>query len=206
MAAANDIDDSELIARTLAGDSGSYAVLVKKYQKLVYNVAMQIVRQQEVAADITQDTFIKAYKALSGFRSGSPFRPWLLRIASNGALNSLRDAKCTFSLDQVLDESPWDEPASNETLEDNIDVKLTEEKLESVLLTLQPLHRHIFLLRFKHDLSYEEIGHVVELPVTTIKSLLFRVRTKVRILMTDWIVDGEEASLKQQKKGGERHE
>ncbi|MDR3613423.1 MAG: RNA polymerase sigma factor [Candidatus Obscuribacterales bacterium] len=198
-------DDSELIARTLAGDAGSYAVLVKKYQKLVYNVAMQIVRQKEVAADITQDSFIKAYKALSSFRSGSPFRPWLLRITSNGALNAIRDAKNTFSLDQVLDESPWDEPASNEILEDDIDLKLTEEKLESVLQTLQPLQRHIFLLRFKHDLSYEEIGHVVELPHTTIKSLLFRVRTKVRILMTDWIVDGEVSSSRTQGKG-ERHE
>jgi RNA polymerase sigma-70 factor (ECF subfamily) len=199
-------DDSELIARTLVGDSGSFAVLVKKYQKLVYNVAMQIVRQQEVAADITQDGFIKAYKALPGFRSGSPFRPWLLRIASNGALNAIRDAKSTFSLEQVLDESPWNEPASSEILEDKIELKLTEEKLESVLQTLQPLHRHIFLLRFKHDLSYEEIGHVVEVPVTTIKSLLFRVRTKVRILMTDWIVDGDETSSRQQSKGGERHE
>jgi len=203
--ALSETDDSELIARTLAGDTGSYAVLVKKYQKLVYNVAMQIVRQQEVAADITQDTFIKVYKTLPGFRSGSPFRPWLLRIASNGSLNSIRDTKSTFSLDQVLDESPWDEPASSEILEDNIDLKLTEEKLESVLQTLQPLHRHIFLMRFKHDLSYEEIAHVVELPVTTIKSLLFRVRTKVRILMTDWIVDDDETSLRKQSKG-ERHE
>ena len=197
-----DTDDSELIARTSAGDTTAYAALVKKYQRLVYNIALQIVRQPEVAADITQDTFIKAYKGLSGFRSGSPFRPWLLRIASNGSLNSIRDAKSTFSLDQVLDESPWDEPASNESLEDSIDLKLTEEKLENVLLTLQPLHRHIFLLRFKHDLSYEEIGHVVELPVTTIKSLLFRVRTKVRILMTDWIAEEDSATSRHNR--GER--
>lgn len=178
-------EDSELIALVLKGDKRAYEGIVIRYQKLVYNVIYQLVKNQETAADITQDTFLKAYQALPNFREGAPMRPWLLRIASNTALNYLRGLKPSQSLEQLLEELPNMEPASTENVERQVEFKMTEERLVSVLSTLQPQHRHLFLLRYQHDLTYEDISSVLEQPVTTIKSLIFRVRTKVRQLMSE---------------------
>jgi RNA polymerase sigma-70 factor (ECF subfamily) len=75
------------------------------------------------------------------------------------------------------------EPVSREDVESEVATNLDEEKLLTVLGTLPPQHRHLFLLRYQHDLSYEEIAQVMDQPVTTIKSMLFRVRTKVRALV-----------------------
>ena len=179
-----DRDDSELIALVLKGNRRAFEGIVLRYQKLVFNVIYQLVKNQETAADMTQETFLKAFQALPSFRTGSPMRPWLLRIASNSALNYLRSLKPAQSLEQLLEDLPALEPASHDNVESQVEFKLTEERLANVLATLQPQHRHLFLLRYQHDLSYEEISVVLDQPVTTIKSLLFRVRSKVRQLMT----------------------
>ncbi len=177
-------DDNEIIALVIQGNRRAYEVIVLRYQKLVFNVIYQIVKQKESAADLTQDTFVKAFQALNTFRQGAALRPWILRIASNTALNHIRSAKPYQSLEQLLEDLPGQEPASDDDVAKNIEQKMNEEKLMEILETLQPQHRHLFLLRYQHDLSYEDIGTVLELPVTTIKSLLFRVRSKVRLLMS----------------------
>lgn len=176
-------DDNEIIALVIQGNHRAYEVIVLRYQKLVFNVVYQIVKQQDSAADLTQDTFLKAFQALNTFRQGAALRPWLLRIASNTALNHVRSTKPYQSLEQLLEDLPGQEPASNDDVEKKVESKMNEERLMDVLETLQPQHRHLFLLRYQHDLSYEDISSVLDLPVTTIKSLLFRVRSKVRLLM-----------------------
>jgi RNA polymerase sigma-70 factor (ECF subfamily) len=182
-------DDNELIVLVLNGNKRAYELIVFRYQKLVFNVIYQIVRQQESAADMTQETFLKAYQALPSFRAGAALRPWLLRIATNTALNHLRSAKPYQSLEQLLEELPGKEPVSNDDVEGEVESKLIEERLMEVLETLPPQHRNLFLLRYQHDLSYEEIATVLEQPITTIKSLLFRVRSKVRLLMAKHTID-----------------
>lgn len=176
-------EDNEIIALVIQGNHRAYEVIVLRYQKLVFNIIYQIVKQQDSAADLTQDTFLKAFQALNTFRQGAALRPWLLRIASNTALNHVRSTKPYQSLEQLLEDLPGQEPASNDDVEKKVESKMNEERLMEVLETLQPQHRHLFLLRYQHDLSYEDIGSVLDLPVTTIKSLLFRVRSKVRLLM-----------------------
>ncbi len=180
-----DREDHELIALVVQGDRRAYEGIVVRYQRLVFNVIYQLVKNMDTAADLTQETFLKAYQALPSFRTGAPMKPWLLRIASNNALNYLRSLKSVQSLEQILEDAPALEPASHDNVEKGIEFKLTEERLAQVLATLQPQHRHLFLLRYQHDLSYEEISIILEQPVTTIKSLLFRVRTKVRQLMAE---------------------
>jgi RNA polymerase sigma-70 factor (ECF subfamily) len=176
-------EDNEIIALVIQGNHRAYEVIVLRYQKLVFNIIYQIVKQQDSAADLTQDTFLKAFQALNTFRQGAALRPWLLRIASNTALNHVRSTKPYQSLEQLLEDLPGQEPASNDDVEKKVESKMNEERLMEVLETLQPQHRHLFLLRYQHDLSCEDIGSVLDLPVTTIKSLLFRVRSKVRLLM-----------------------
>jgi RNA polymerase sigma-70 factor, ECF subfamily len=172
--------DDKLIELTLAGEPRSYEVLVRRYTRLVFNIAFQIVKEEGAAADVTQETFLKAYKALARFRIGQKFKPWLLRIATNSALNVIRASAQYSSLDDLLLESPADEPRSKEDIEGEVESKMLQEELSRVLASLKPIHRHIFLLRYQYDLSYEEIAEVMNEPVSTIKSLLFRARTAVR--------------------------
>jgi RNA polymerase sigma-70 factor (ECF subfamily) len=172
--------DDKLIELTLAGEQRCYEVLVRRYTRLVFNIAFQIVKEEGAAADVTQETFLKAYKALARFRIGQKFKPWLLRIATNSALNVIRASSQHTSLDDLLIESPADEPRSKEDIESEVESKMLQEELARVLASLKPIHRHIFLLRYQYDLSYEEISEVMNEPVSTIKSLLFRARAAVR--------------------------
>jgi RNA polymerase sigma-70 factor (ECF subfamily) len=88
-----------------------------------------------------------------------------------------------------LEDSPGAEPVSKTNLESEVENRILKEQLNQALNELKPIHRHIFLLRYQHDLSYEEISAVLEEPVSTVKSLLFRVRNKVRLLITNEIAE-----------------
>jgi len=184
-----EVPDQDLINLTLAGNSRSFEALVRRYQKLVYNVVFRMVNCHEHAADITQETFLKAYQGLPSFRGGAPFKPWLLRIATNSALNAIRYGKLHGheSLDQVLEADPAFEPASSENIERSVELKFSQVMLLDALKYLSVRGRTAFVLRYQHDLPYEEIALVMQVPMTTIKSLLFKTRERLRkILKESW--------------------
>jgi RNA polymerase sigma-70 factor, ECF subfamily len=173
-------DDDRLIELTLRGEKRGYEAIVRKYEKLVFNVVFQMLRDDSSAAEITQEAFLKAYKALNTFDRKRSFRPWLLRIATNTALNLIRAKKPYESLESLLEEAPAEEPRSGQYVEHEVEANLIGERLEVILNSMKPVHRHVFLLRYQRELSYEEISEIMGEPVTTIKSLLFRARAKVR--------------------------
>ena len=82
-------DEQELIARAQRGDAGAYELLVRQHEQIAFRVAWLLSRDESEAADAAQDAFVRAYKALSTFERGRPFRPWLLRIVTTQALNRL---------------------------------------------------------------------------------------------------------------------
>lgn len=184
------LDDSSLVKACLNGDKRAYEVLLRRYQKLVYNVLYQMVHSHEMAADLTQETFLKAYRALGSFRTEGKFKPWLLRIATNTCLNAIRDNKEHDSLDDILEENPGAEPAYDEKIEELVEWRLTHKKLEDALKQLPMRHRQVFILRYQHDLPYEEIAEVSGEPVSTIKSLLFRIREKLRKMLAESVESG----------------
>lgn len=176
------LSDNELIALTLSGQKRAFEGIVRRYQKLVYNVAYQIVQSHESAAELTQDTFLKAYKALGTFENRCKFKPWLLKIASNTALNQIRDSKSKYldSLEELLEESPHAEPASSKCVEEEVELRFSQAKLMDALQKLSPRQRQIFVLRYQHDLPYADIATITEETESTVKSLLFRIREKLR--------------------------
>lgn len=184
------LDDASLVKACLNGDNRAYEVLLRRYQKLVYNVLFQMVHSHEMAADLTQDTFLKAYRALKTFRVEGKFKPWLLRIATNTCLNAIRDNKEHDSLDDILEENPGAEPAYDEKIEEMVEWRLTHKKLEDALKQLPVRHRQVFILRYQHDLPYEEIAEVSGESVSTIKSLLFRIREKLRKMLAESVESG----------------
>jgi len=174
------MDDQECIRRTIKGDNKAFEIIVRRYQKLVYNVVYQMMHDHETTADLTQETFLKAYRALPSFKQGSNLKPGLLRIATNSSLNALRDTKPVDSLDLILEESPQDQPLDSRTPDDWAELQLTQRTIWQAIEELPIRHRQVFLLRYQHDLSLEEMSEVLGVSVPALKSLLFRIREKLR--------------------------
>jgi len=176
--------EAAVIQSVLDGDVNAFEVLVKEYEKNVYNLALRMTGNSEDAADMSQEAFIKAYNSLSSFRGDSKFSVWLYRIVSNVCLDYLRSRtrKPTVSLSTENDDGEEieldiaDETQSPEFL---FDRRLTRDAVRRGLAALPPDHREILLLREIQGLSYDEIAAALELEAGTVKSRIFRARKKL---------------------------
>jgi RNA polymerase sigma-70 factor (ECF subfamily) len=117
-------------------------------------------------------------------------KPWLLRIATNTALNTIRDHKEADSLDEVLEVNPQLEPAGDSSPESEVDRKLTLAAVSDALAELPVRQRNIFVLRYQHDLPYAEIAQVTGETEGAVKMQLFRAREKLRSLLYDQSTTG----------------
>lgn len=184
-------EEAQLITRSQRGDVSAFNQLVLRYQQMVYNLALRMLGDRDTAADITQDTFIAALRAISSFRQGSSFRAWLLRIASNQACDHWRRTHrhAQESLDSLLDE---DEPHTVSLLNSLIDTDndvnpeeslLTGELQELLARGLQTLpldQRVAVVLCDVQGLSYEEIALTTETTLGTVRSRIARGRVRLR--------------------------
>jgi RNA polymerase sigma-70 factor, ECF subfamily len=171
-------DDAPLIAATLAGDSAAFGRLVGLYQDRLYNSLVRVVGED--ADDIVQDAFVQAYLKLDSFRGSSAFYTWLYRIAFNLAMSHARRGKKTASLDGLKDgwgSEPTDhQPAPDAGLERREDVEL----VQTALAELNTEYRTILVLREIDGCRYDEIAEILDLPVGTVRSRLFRARLALR--------------------------
>jgi RNA polymerase sigma-70 factor, ECF subfamily len=171
-------DDAPLIAATLAGDNAAYGRLVGLYQDRLYNSLLRVVGDD--ADDIVQDAFVQAYLKLSSFRGNSAFYTWLYRIAFNLAMSHSRRDRKTASLDGLKDgwgSEPADKhPAPDAGMERQEDVDL----VHNALAELTTEYRTILVLREIDGCRYDEIAEILDLPVGTVRSRLFRARLALR--------------------------
>lgn len=178
------VTDRELVLRVQGGDKKAFDLLVLKYQHRIIKLVSRFVREPSDALDVTQDAFIKAYRALPGFRGDSAFYTWLYRIASNTAKNHLAsnkrrmgdvgiDTEVMESREQALG---LDDVATPENLLAKDEVERTVfDAIEHLPEDL----RTALTLREFDGLSYEEIAEVMECPVGTVRSRIFRARETV---------------------------
>lgn len=186
--------DQILVERVQAGDKGAFDLLVKRYQHKVIGLIGRYVQDQAEALDVAQETFIKAYKALDSFRGESAFYTWLYRIATNTAKNHLvtrsrRPPGTDVDIDDVLQAESESELREIETPENN----LYRDELFSVMAsTLEALPEELrvaLTLRELEGMSYEEIAEVMDCPIGTVRSRIFRARDAIdkelKPLLTD---------------------
>ena len=186
--------DQILVERVQAGDKGAFDLLVKRYQHKVIGLIGRYVQDQAEALDVAQETFIKAYKALDSFRGESAFYTWLYRIAANTAKNYLvtrsrRPPGTDVDIDDVLQAESESELREIETPENN----LYRDELFSVMAsTLEALPEELrvaLTLRELEGMSYEEIAEVMDCPIGTVRSRIFRARDAIdkelKPLLTD---------------------
>ena len=181
---ANSVTDQELIERVKKGEKAAYDLLVLKYQQRIINLVSRFVRNHSDAQDVTQEAFIKAYRALPNFRGESAFYTWLYRIAVNTAKNylALQSRRPTESDHDVAE---IEQIESNDALKEHAtpeNLLLKEELQATVLKAIEDLPedlRSAITLREVEGLSYEEIATVMECPIGTVRSRIFRAREAI---------------------------
>lgn len=170
--------DALLVRQVLAGDLGAFEQLFRKYQTPIFNMVNRMVRGEE-AYDITQDVFIKAYRALKGFRGDAKFSTWLYTIARHTCLNHIRHRNVIY--EESLNESQEDNPG-NEPMDESVnvarvaEVRELQKVVDDVLATLPPEARMMLILRDFEQLTYDEISQVTQLSIVNVKSKIHRAR------------------------------
>ena len=197
-----------IVRKVLQGDVNAFEKLVTEYEKAVYAIAQRMTGNPEDAADMTQETFIKAYNSLGSFRGDSKFSVWLYRIANNVCLDFLRSRsrKPTVLLsveDDEGEETQLDVADESQSPELLLERGLTRDAVRRGLDTLPPDYKQILLLREIQGLSYEEIALALGIDLGTVKSRIFRARKK---LCTFLIEDGNipDFTSSGKMKGGEK--
>lgn len=176
--------DQRLVERVQAGDKAAFDILVKKYQHKVISVASRYVYDYHEAVDVSQEAFIKAYRALPGFRGESAFFTWLYRIAINTAKNHLvsksrRPPEQDIDVDdaQYFDNSA--ELKDIDTPENALYRDELQKVINGVLNKLPEELRVALTLREFDGLSYEDIAEIMNCPVGTVRSRIFRAREAI---------------------------
>lgn len=176
--------DAKLVEMVQRGDQAAFNVLVLRYQHRVLKLVTRYLRDPVEAEDIAQEAFIKAYRALPSFRGESAFYTWLYRIAANTAKNVLVSSRRRL-VDYDLDMQDPEDYAAQVLLKDSDTPEgmlLTEEIRQTVTEAMQQLPddlREAITLRELEGLSYEEIAEVMECPVGTVRSRIFRAREAI---------------------------
>ncbi|MEM7543244.1 MAG: RNA polymerase sigma factor RpoE [Pseudomonadota bacterium] len=176
--------DSVLVTRVQQGDKQAFDLLVVKYQHRITKLVSRYVRDPADALDVTQEAFLKAYRALGNFRGDSAFYTWLYRIAINTAKNHL--VSLSRRPHEVDLEGPDGEPMQLEDLQQDIEtpenLMLTDEIKRTVLDTIGALPedlRTAITLREVEGLSYDDIAQAMECPIGTVRSRIFRAREAI---------------------------
>ncbi len=168
------VDDDRLLVReTLAGNRAAFESIVEKYHRVVYNVAIRIGNRAADAEDVTQTVFLKAYERLGEYNPSYKFFSWMYRIAVNESLNLRNHQKRYEELDHEI---VSDEP----TTEQLVDEHRLERIVEEGLMQLKLEDRVILILSHFQNLSYTEIGYVLDIPDKTVKSRLYSARQALK--------------------------
>ena len=181
--------DLMLVERTVAGDQKAYELLVLKYQRRIQRLIGRMVRDVDLVEDIAQETFIRAYRALAQFRGEPQFYTWLYRIAVNTAKKALVDMKRDPTVSESALRGGGDEDdetsgvenelTSPETPETVLAAKEIANAVNAAMEALPEELRQAVTLREIEGLSYEEISEVMNCPIGTVRSRIFRAREAI---------------------------
>ena len=177
-------EESAVILKVQQGDANAFEALVTAYQKQVYNLALRTVGNPEDAADLSQEAFLRAYRSIASFRGDSKFSVWLYRLTTNICIDFLRSKgrKPTVSLTMENDDEETQElDVADDRFdpEENFQRAELQRAVQRGLNSLPEEFRTILILRELEGMSYAEIGEILHLEEGTVKSRLFRARSRL---------------------------
>lgn len=188
------LSDQEVVQHAVIGREAAYRELIRRYQRPVFSLIYRMVRDRELAEDLSQETFVKVLNAIDSYRPEFKFSSWIFKIANNAAIDHLRRR----GLDTLsLDGSPHAETAEaveattlqiGDGAESQLDEVTARElggQIEVAINRLRPEYRACILLRHIDGRPYEEIAEMLDLPLGTVKTYIHRARNELRILLAD---------------------
>ncbi len=186
----NQPSDRELIDQFNNGDRSSFDTLVDRYSAKAFQIAYGVLGNREDAEEVSQDVFVRVYRALPKFRGESEFSTWMYRIAMNLARNKYRWNKSrgirkTLSIDQPTEyedgsEARIDLPETRMQPDEEADIGEFEKRIMAALNDLPPVYREALVLRNIEDMNYEDIAQALGCKLGTIKSRIARAREELR--------------------------
>ena len=185
--------EAELLARIVAGDTEGFEYFVKTYQKRIYRLAYTLLRDPAEADGLTQDVFVKAFRALADFKGDSAFETWLTRIAINTVRDFTRRKKPVVVFSQMVGAEDDEgsgiprsiDPADGTSPERDLMSRDIRRRIAEALLDLSPRQRSVFVMKHYEEKTIAEIGEATGLDEGTIKSHLFRAARKLRAKLED---------------------
>jgi len=187
--------EAELVAKAQTGDLLAFEEIVRRHERRVYAVAYRIVRRHDVADDVVQEAFMRAYRSLDRFDTGRPFGPWIARIAANLAVSHLRSP---VAREEELPEGYGEMAASSPGPLEGVLHAEAQQVLDKAVEALSAEQRAVFVLRANEELSYREIAEALDLSIGTVMSRLSRARERLRTALLPYL-----GGAAQRRQGGE---
>lgn len=173
--------EADLIAAARAGHRESFDRIMERYEPVLYNVAVRVVRDREEALDVVQSTFLRAWDRLDTFDPSQRLFSWLYRIAINVALNARARHRDCEAIDELADDPRMSSPRPGP--DDDLARLESNVAIERAMAQLPQHYREVVLLRHFSDLSYEEIAQALDIEVKTVRSRLFTARRRLAELL-----------------------
>jgi len=169
--------DEELVARSIGGDQESFNQLVLRWERPIYALAYRVIGREEDARDVCQETFLRAFRALNGFRGQAKFSSWLYRIALNLCRDWVRKERRTPVIQapeelEVLEMAAVREPTPS--VEDLVARRELTRVVERAMARLPEEQRTAIILKEYHELTFQEIADLVGCPLSTVKTRLYQ--------------------------------
>ena len=182
------MQDDLLIRRAQRGDADAFEQLLLEHQKNVYNLCYRMANNPDDAMDLSQETFLRAWRCLDQYQFASAFSTWLYRLCSNLCIDFLRKRRRQQTVPLTFEDADGEEqtysvPDPAPLTEELVELKLTRETLQAAMAQLLPEHRAILQLRVCEDLPYEQIADILDIQVGTVKSRLSRARTQLKKIL-----------------------
>jgi RNA polymerase sigma-70 factor, ECF subfamily len=169
--------DEELVARSISGDADSFNELILRWERPIYALAYRTIGREEDARDVCQETFLRAFRALPGFRGQAKFSSWLYRIALNLCRDWMRRQRRTPVVQAPEDVDLIDLAAAAEPSESIEDLVARQEQVRAVqraMAVLPEEQRAAIILKEYHGLTFQEIADLVGCPLSTVKTRLYQ--------------------------------
>ena len=169
--------DEELVARSRSGDAESFNQLISRWERPIYALAYRVIGREEDARDVTQETFLRAFRGLAAFKGQAKFSSWLYRIALNLCRDWIRRKKrspiATLPEDVELEDLVSD-AAPTETVEDLVSRRELSELVEAAMARLPEEQRTAIILKEYHGMTFQEIADLQGCPLSTVKTRLYQ--------------------------------
>jgi RNA polymerase sigma-70 factor, ECF subfamily len=183
------LSDQEVVLMARAGREAAYRELIRRYERPIFALLFRMVRDRELAEDLSQETFVKALNAIESYRPEFKFSSWIFKIANNAAIDHLRRRELdTLSLDgsphaetpEAMQATALQIGARQESPLDAVEAKELGGAIEVAIGRLRPEYRACILLRHVEGRAYEEIAEMLDLPLGTVKTYIHRARNELR--------------------------